>query len=99
MPRRKNTIKTDEVGCFFKKSTKEAMKVIYEVITATKTTDCGLGLASACNAVQKTDFLSHSISMAKPPYVSFNCSASSGESTVFQHSKLSSKMLESLLSG
>ena len=54
MPHRKNTIKINEVGTFFQKSTKEAMKVIYEVITATKTTDCGLGLASACNAVHKT---------------------------------------------
>lgn len=26
MPHRKNTIKTDEVGSFFKKSTKEAMR-------------------------------------------------------------------------
>ena len=59
MPHRKNTIKINEVGTFFQKSTKEAMKVIYEVITATKTTDCGLGLASACNAVQKTDFPFH----------------------------------------
>lgn len=54
MPRCKNTIKTDEVATFFKKSTKEAMRVIYEVIKATKTTDCGLGLTSACNAVRKT---------------------------------------------
>ena len=54
MPRCKNTIKTDEVGSFFKKSTKEAMKVIYEVIKATKMTDCGLALTSACNAVHKT---------------------------------------------
>lgn len=30
------------------------MKVIYEVIKATKTTDCGLGLVSACNAMRKT---------------------------------------------
>ena len=54
MPRCKNTIKTDEVATFFKKSTKEAMRVIYEVIKATKTTDCGLGLTSACNVVRKT---------------------------------------------
>ena len=54
MPHCKNTIKTDEVGSFFKKSTKEAMKVIYEVIKATKMTDCGLALVSACNAVHKT---------------------------------------------
>ena len=54
MPPCKNTIKTDEVATFFKKSTKEAMRVIYEVIKATKTTGCGLGLTSACNAVRKT---------------------------------------------
>ena len=36
MPHCKNTIKTEEVGTFFKKSTKEAMRVIYEVIKATK---------------------------------------------------------------
>ena len=42
MPCCKNTIKTDEIGRFFKKSTKEAMMVIYEVIPATKTMDCGL---------------------------------------------------------
>ena len=30
------------------------MKVIYEVIKATKMTDCGLALTSACNAVHKT---------------------------------------------
>ena len=30
------------------------MRVIYEVIKATKTTGCGLGLTSACNAVRKT---------------------------------------------
>ena len=54
MPRCKNTIKTDEVGSLFKKNTKEAMAVIYEVIKATKATDYGLDLTSACSAVRKT---------------------------------------------
>ena len=49
MPHRKNTIKIDEIGSFFKKSTKEPMKVIYEVIKAIRATDCGLGLAKMGN--------------------------------------------------
>ena len=54
MPHRKNTIKIVEVGTFFKNSTKEALKAIYEVLTAIRITDCGLGLSSFCNAVHKT---------------------------------------------
>ena len=54
MPHRKNTIKIVEVGTFFKNSTKEALKAIYEVINAMRISDCGLGLSSFCNAVHKT---------------------------------------------
>lgn len=38
----------------FSKKPKEAMKVIYKILKATKATDCGLDQTSACNAVRKT---------------------------------------------